>query len=181
MKREHEFHAHSAPAEADATSPLQALLQREASAVPTAPRVDQAAQPPAGAVVLGQLLEAQAGLPPRVSWPLGPVAGAAAHSLVPLRPQDAGAQVALSLGGSLGQPLILGLVWNPAQAPEAAPSQVASGSRQLELSAEEELTLRCGKASLTLTADGQVLLHGSYIGSHATGTQRIKGAAVRIN
>jgi uncharacterized protein (DUF2345 family) len=51
----------------------------------------------------------------------------------------------------------------------------------VEIEAQKTLTLRCGEASITLTADGQVLIRGHYISSHATGTQRIKGAAVRIN
>ncbi len=179
MKRQHE--SHSAAAVAETATPFQALLQRDASAAPIAPRTGESTQPPAGAVVLGHLLEVQTGQPPRVAWPLGPSEGVPAHSLVPLSPENTGAQVALSIGGALGQPLILGLVWNPAQEHEEAASDVDPSPEHVELSAQEQLTLRCGKASLTLTADGQVLLHGSYIGSHATGTQRIKGAAVRIN
>ena len=53
--------------------------------------------------------------------------------------------------------------------------------QQVELGGQESVTLRCGKASITLTADGQILLRGAYINSHSSGTQRIKGAAVRIN
>lgn len=156
-----------------APSPLQELLQRA-----SAPAVR-----PANAVVLGELASVEPGLPPRVRWPQGPAEGSEAQSLVALTHADVGTQVALSLSEGLAQPLILGLVWNPgATAPLALEiHRDEEAAEHVELSAQQQLTLRCGQASITLTADGQVLLRGTYIGSHSTGTQRIKGAAVRIN
>ncbi len=47
--------------------------------------------------------------------------------------------------------------------------------------AEQALVLRCGEASITLTRDGKVFIRGTYVESHATGVQRIKGGCVRIN
>jgi hypothetical protein len=49
------------------------------------------------------------------------------------------------------------------------------------LSAEREIVLRCGAASITLTRAGKILINGSYILSRSTGYNKIKGAAVGIN
>jgi Domain of unknown function (DUF6484) len=167
-----------APAESsgafDAGDALGALLLRQ----------PVAAVPPAQAVVIGELLQALPGVAPKVRWPQGPSDGVPAASLVAVGQAHQGAAVALSFAGGLAQPLILGLVWDPASgaaAQPAAPMQVQADGQTLEITAQQSITLRCGQASITLTADGQVLLRGSYVSSHASGTQRIKGAAVRIN
>lgn len=52
---------------------------------------------------------------------------------------------------------------------------------RIQLEATERLSLRCGEASVDLTADGWVELRGEEIDSHAEGVQRIRGAQVRIN
>jgi hypothetical protein len=43
------------------------------------------------------------------------------------------------------------------------------------------MVLRCGKASITLTRAGKVLIQGSYVLSRSTGVNRVKGGAVQIN
>ncbi|MCC6418741.1 MAG: hypothetical protein IT429_10940, partial [Gemmataceae bacterium] len=47
--------------------------------------------------------------------------------------------------------------------------------------AKEEIVLRCGKSSITLRKDGKVVVLGAEVVSRASGTNKIKGAAVRIN
>ena len=49
------------------------------------------------------------------------------------------------------------------------------------VSAEREIVLQCGDASITLTRAGKVLIRGNYVLSQATGYNRIKGAAIDIN
>jgi Domain of unknown function (DUF6484) len=158
-------------------------------------RPRQSALPNASAVVLGTLVAFDSQGHPLVSWPgQGDAASSQASqatSLVALAPEQLGQTVALSFPSSSVQPLILGVVWQP-------PSPTASHQHQdiqaeadgeiydlqgqhVQLEGQESVTLRCGKASITLTADGQILLRGAYINSHSSGTQRIKGAAVRIN
>lgn len=156
--------------------PFQQLLSQ-----PAAPGL-----PPPSAVVIGTLRSCGGDGGPRVQWPGGPDQPVPAASLVSLAQEDAGRCVALSFPGGLIQPLILGLVWpagSTTSQPTVLPVPVAVevGGSSLEIASRQTLTLRCGEASLTLTADGQVLIRGHYISSHSTGTQRIKGAAVRIN
>jgi hypothetical protein len=49
------------------------------------------------------------------------------------------------------------------------------------ISAARELTLKCGKSSITLTAAGKLLLRGAYLLSRSSGVNRIKGGSVQIN
>jgi Domain of unknown function (DUF6484) len=151
------------------TSPLAELLAR--------PTRTLAATPPASEIVIGRLWAVLDDHVPSVTWPGGPVEAQPAASLVAVTPADVGRAVALAFPAGASQPLILGLVWSAA--PAAIEAEV--DGQHVAIEAESSITLRCGQASITLTADGQVLLRGSYVSSHSTGTQRIKGAAVRIN
>ena len=47
--------------------------------------------------------------------------------------------------------------------------------------AASELVLRCGEASLTLRADGKVVVRGTHILSHSSGPHRLKGGSFSIN
>jgi hypothetical protein len=53
--------------------------------------------------------------------------------------------------------------------------------KQVVLAAEEQIVLRCGEASITLTRAGKILIRGAYLSSHSTGVNRITGATVEIN
>jgi len=56
----------------------------------------------------------------------------------------------------------------------------ADGERMI-VSAKEQVVLRCGKASITLTKTGKVLIEGAYISSRSTGVNRIKGGSIQLN
>jgi hypothetical protein len=49
------------------------------------------------------------------------------------------------------------------------------------MTAREQLVLRCGAASITLTRDGKVLIQGAYVSHRSSGVMRIKGGSVQIN
>ena len=53
--------------------------------------------------------------------------------------------------------------------------------RRLIVDAREQLVLRCGTASITLTATGKVIIEGSYVVSRSSGVNRIKGGSVQLN
>ena len=46
---------------------------------------------------------------------------------------------------------------------------------------KEEVTLKCGAASITLRRDGKVILRGAYVETTAKGVNRIRGSSVKIN
>lgn len=60
-------------------------------------------------------------------------------------------------------------------------AEVDGRRERVVLEAQKELVLRCGKASLTLTADGKIILKGANVLSTSSGPQRIRGASVSIN
>jgi hypothetical protein len=63
----------------------------------------------------------------------------------------------------------------------ARPDDVLVDGKRVTLDAKDEIVLRCGKASITLTSAGKVLIRGAYILTRSTGANRIKGAVVDIN
>jgi hypothetical protein len=135
----------------------------------------------------------------RVAFPGSPDGGMVARSMVDLAPSDRGAAVALIFErGDALKPVVLGKMAQgfatnaPAErsiesragqagAAEVCPVTVTRDGERLVLSAEEEIVLSCGEASITLTRAGKVLLRGEYVSSRATGVNRIQGGSVEIN
>jgi hypothetical protein len=60
------------------------------------------------------------------------------------------------------------------------PSAVEPDER-LTLTATREIVLQCGRASITLTRAGKVLVRGAYLSLRSSGVHRITGASVQIN
>lgn len=80
------------------------------------------------------------------------------------------------------KPIIMGVLDTPSekgQSPE--PVAISLDGEQVVLSAKKEIVLRCGKASITLTRAGKVLIRGAYLLSRSSGVNRIKGGSVQIN
>jgi hypothetical protein len=61
------------------------------------------------------------------------------------------------------------------------PEEVIVDGRRITFDAREEIVLRCGKSSITLTKAGKVLIRGAYLLSRSSGVNRIKGGSVQIN
>ena len=57
----------------------------------------------------------------------------------------------------------------------------AVDNERLVLTADKEIVLRCGKASITLTRAGKILIRGAYLLSRSSGVNRIKGGSVQLN
>ncbi|KAB0547006.1 hypothetical protein F7R01_19195 [Pseudomonas argentinensis] len=133
-------------------------------------------------VVIGVLLDVPKASSPVVAFAGCPLeTGIAATTTTALSREDIGAQVALMfVGGDPTQPLVIGRIQRLPQA--AGPAAVAHlDGERLEFSAEREIVLRCGKASITLTREGKVLIKGAYLSSRSSGVNRIKGGSVQIN
>lgn len=95
-----------------------------------------------------------------------------------------GTQAGTQAGTEDGTPVLVGLTLAPGEQPADLAHQTLDltiDRRRLVLSADQEVVLRCGKASITLTADGKVTIRGSDVVSTAVRTNRIRGGAVRIN
>jgi len=61
------------------------------------------------------------------------------------------------------------------------PEEVTVDRKRLVIDAADEIVLRCGEASITLTSAGKVLIKGNYLLSRSSGANRIKGGSVQIN
>lgn len=109
----------------------------------------------------------------------------AARSTVDLQGAHIGREVLLNfIGGDAARPVVVGVLIGATGWPDAATSnlvQVDEGGTRLVVSAKEQLVLRCGKASITLTKAGKVLIEGSYLLSRSTGVNRVKGGSVQLN
>ena len=84
--------------------------------------------------------------------------------------------------GDPRKPILMGFL-QPAMPlhPETRPVEVSLDGAQLTLSARNEIVLRCGKSSITLTRAGKVIIRGAYLLSRSSGANRIKGGSVQIN
>lgn len=108
-----------------------------------------------------------------------------ARTTVDLHGPHVGCQVTLLFeNGDLQRPIVTGVLRDrPGWPLDERPGQVqidTDGERMI-VSAQEQLVLRCGKASITLTKAGKVLIQGSYVSSRSTGVNRIKGGSVQLN
>jgi hypothetical protein len=132
-------------------------------------------------VVIGVLMGFAEDGAPLVVYPGNPAKAAApARSTATLVSDDVGREVALLFeGGDPARPLVVGRLVRP----EATPVEVVRNGVEevLQLTAEREIVLRCGKASITLTRAGKVLIRGEYIFSRSTGVNKIKGGSIQLN
>jgi hypothetical protein len=61
------------------------------------------------------------------------------------------------------------------------PKDVTIDGEKITFDAKEQVVIRCGKASITLTRAGKVLIRGAYLLNRSSGVNRIKGGSVQIN
>lgn len=115
---------------------------------------------------------------------------------------EKGRQVALSfVGGALQSPIILGAVYSPLTemldnievAPAAEQGRddpsaqslldqpVKVDGKKILIEGAEQVELKCGEASITLTKAGKVLIRGKYLLNRASGVNRIVGGSVQVN
>jgi hypothetical protein len=84
--------------------------------------------------------------------------------------------------GDPARPLIIGRIQRPEEMKRPAqPVAAEVDGERIEFNAKREIVLRCGKASITLTRAGKILIRGAYVLSRSSGANRIKGGSVQIN
>ena len=64
---------------------------------------------------------------------------------------------------------------------EEALTDVTIDGKRITFDAREEIVLKCGKASITLTRAGKILIRGAYLLSRSTGVNKIKGGSIQLN
>ena len=107
-----------------------------------------------------------------------------ARTTVDLHSAHVGKKVALMFDSADPlKPIVIGVLRQPDANSNVGPSSVEidrDGERMI-VAAKDQLVLRCGKASITLTRDGKVLIQGAYVSSRSTGVNRVKGGSVQLN
>ncbi|MBS0422964.1 MAG: hypothetical protein JSR71_00695 [Proteobacteria bacterium] len=138
-------------------------------------------------IIVGELIGiTNEGRTPLVCYPNQPGSAALqARTTTDLHGKHIGQQVVLMFeANDPAKPIIMGVLQGAEGWPlDQHPAQVevdADGQRMM-VSAKEQLVLRCGKASITLTKAGKVLIQGSYVLSRSSGVNRIKGGSVQLN
>ena len=164
----------------------ESLLATEDSLAPLlAARTVQLAAPLTEAVIGELVAIADDGATPLVLYPGQPgTAALRARVVLDLHAEHVGRSVVLSFeGGNPSRPIVMGVLRDtrPATSEGAGRVQVDADGERLVVTAKDQLVLQCGKASITLTKAGKVLIQGTYISSRSTGVNRIKGGSVQLN
>lgn len=156
----------------------------------------------AAEIFIGEFVGFDTDQQPLVAFDSAPQDTNVALTLAELTEQHIGKRVALQfVNASLEQPMIMGVIresrledlvefqtaepesatQTPTLAQRFDPIQASVDDERLTLTAQQEITLKCGKASITLTRAGKILIRGAYLSSRSSGVNRIKGGSVQIN
>jgi hypothetical protein len=108
-----------------------------------------------------------------------------ASSTVAVELGDIGKEAVIVLeDGDPARPIVLGMI-RPArsanQDSDRTNHEIQLNCKKFGISADQEIILECGGASITLTRAGKVLIRGKYLLSRSSGVNRIKGGSVQIN
>jgi hypothetical protein len=144
-------------------------------------------------VVVGKLVDLDESAQPLVDFPGNPIgAWVRGRSTSVLSRNDVGREVVVLFEeGELQKPIVIGFLQRPnapladsredVSAEQLSTIGIESDGDRLVVTADKEIVLRCGEASITLTRAGKVLIRGTYLLSRSSGVNQIKGGSVHIN
>jgi hypothetical protein len=64
---------------------------------------------------------------------------------------------------------------------DSAEISVSQSEGKIDIQSDNEINLRCGKATLRMTSAGLVEIRGKKVVSHSSGLNRIRGGSVKLN
>lgn len=133
-------------------------------------------------ILIGSIIAFDSPASPRVTFPNAPPEGISARAMLTLTPDDIGREVALMFeGGDPLRPIVMGRMAMPSAQETPPIIEAEVDDRRVEIEAQEQLVLRCGESSITLTRAGKIIIRGKYVLSQSAGVNRIQGASVEIN
>jgi hypothetical protein len=148
---------------------------------------DALAEPIHGVHIAQLLAFADEGTTPLIVLPSasGELKALRARTTVDLHGAHIGREVLVMFeGGDAARPIITGVLRDAQGTALDTPVgqvEVDADGERLIVSAKQQLVLRCGKASITLTKAGKVLIQGAYVSSRSSGVNRIKGGSIQLN
>ncbi len=106
-----------------------------------------------------------------------------------IEPENAGREVLVVFEqGDPTLPIIVGVMENPVKnivstkfEPSSKPSEASVDGKKVTFSAEEEIKLKCGKGSIHLNKEGEIVISGTRLMSTASEKNKIKGGSVEMN
>lgn len=102
-----------------------------------------------------------------------------ARSTVALQTSDSNRDAVLLFeNNDPSRPIIVGLLHDQ---PVTQTIEAEVDDDVLTIEGKRQIVLRCGKASITLTSAGKVLIQGEYVSSRSAGVNKVKGASVHLN
>ena len=102
-----------------------------------------------------------------------------ARATIELSHGDVGREATITfLEGDASRPVITGLLVEPTTRRRR---RVKLKAEELDLEAASQLTLTCGRASITLHRDGKIVIRGVDVVSRASGVNRIRGGTIELN
>jgi hypothetical protein len=135
-----------------------------------------------GSVVIGVLVGFDPAGVAEVDYPGNALGALPARSILPLSDAQAGREIVLLFeGGDPTRPVVMGIVQPPVATPPARRVRATVDGETLTITAEKEIVLRCGEASLILTREGKIQLRGTYLLSRSSGVNRIQGGSIELN
>ncbi len=164
---------------------------------------------PAGEVVIGVFIGVDTNGSPLVKYDESSSSDAVvAITTLPIDPINVGRQVALMfVNGEADQPIIIGYIRSQLidmlDAMEVAPvtsmddfkrkdkdmenaalagaEHAVIDGKKVVINGDEEIILKCGDSSITLTKAGKIVIRGKYILNRSSGVNRILGGSVEVN
>ena len=158
-----------------------------------------------GEIAIGSITGIDANGQPLVDYPENPTGQPlAALSTMGIAGVHVGRNVALLFAkGDPQSPVIMGLIHSPLHdlivsydptirenpsddqtAPAPSPLNVDNitiDGKRIVLEGKEEVVIKCGEASITLTKAGKILIRGNYLLNRSSGVNRIMGGSVQVN
>jgi hypothetical protein len=156
-----------------------------------------------GEVIIGTIVDIDGQGQPVVDYHGNPLKiPLVAVSTLGINKKHIGRQTALLFAnGDPQRPVIMGMIHSPLQemlesyeldvlqntaeqsdTPEARlVEDVTIDGKRIVLEGQEEIVLKCGEASITLTKAGKILIRGKYLLNRSSGVNRIMGGSVQVN
>jgi hypothetical protein len=154
---------------------------------------EQQASPRIDGVVIGVLRRLDDSGSIFVDYPSNPSTNSlSARSTVQATKDDCGREVALMFEeGNPERPIIMGFIQHAESVAKTLRHKIPPmedravtirvDEKRLTITAEKEIVIQCGKASIILSQDGKVLVRGTYLSSRSSGPNLIKGGSVQLN
>jgi len=142
---------------------------------------------------IGQIVEITEDYRAKIDYPGNPSGPVIARSIIRVPDYESLLHAPVMLifeASDPALPIIIGLIHESIftpniqevfDVPKTKRHKVDIDGKRIVLEADKEIVLRCGRSSITLGANGKIVVKGKDLVSRASAANKIKGASVNIN